>query len=199
RRRGISRGVHAPARHRARLGARREDHRLQDRLGTVLGGENPRRRMGRALSALSRTSEPVPDLEADLPRPVSRFQQGRTSASVRLEVGVLDAPAMYPRAKRPTALLDPERGAVTVAALLRAGDVPVASTRIRKRGELRTAKEEVVLDYRGEHPSVAESQSRTQSDRRVEVVRITPVASVGSRWIGGRRLAVSIAPQVGVE
>src|SRR5439155_1090527 len=106
---------------------------------------------------------------------------------------------MYPRAKRPAALLDHERGPVTVAALLRVGDVPVAPAHIRKRGDLRAAKEKVVLDYRGEHPSVIESDSRAQPDRRVEVIRITPVAGVESRWIGGRGPAHGIATQIVVE
>src|SRR5258707_3121650 len=155
--------------------------------------------MGRALRSFSGTQDPLFYLEASPPRQVSRLQQGRTAASVRLEVGVLDAPAMYPRAKRPAALLDHERGPVTVAALLRVGDVPVAPAHIGKRGDLRAAKEKVVLDHRGEHPSVIESDSRAQPDRRVEVVRITPVAGVESRWIGGRGPAPGIAPQIVVE
>ena len=39
--------VHASARDRARLGARGEDHRLQDRRGAVLGRESPGRRVDR--------------------------------------------------------------------------------------------------------------------------------------------------------
>ncbi len=52
RRRGIPGGFHLAAHHRARLGARGEDHRLENRVRPALGGESPWRRMGRALSAL---------------------------------------------------------------------------------------------------------------------------------------------------